>query len=47
MRRHRGLVKERRLFVVTPRRGRRRAVAGAAAGPVGSAASLLAEAVPI
>jgi hypothetical protein len=52
MRRHRGLVDDRRLFVVTPRRasagdGRRRVVAGAAAGPVGAAASLLAEAVPL
>ena len=47
MRRHRSLVSERRLFVVTPRRGRRRAVAGAVAGPVGAAASMLAEAVPI
>src|SRR3954468_12104254 len=36
MRRHRGLVDERRLFVVTPRRGRRRVVAGAAAGPAAS-----------
>jgi hypothetical protein len=47
MRRHRGLVNDRRLFVVTPGRGRRRVVAGAAAGPVGAAASLVAEAVPL
>jgi hypothetical protein len=47
MRRHRSLVDERRLVVVTPRRGRRRTVAGAAAGPVGAAASMLAETVPL
>jgi len=46
MRRHRRLVDERRLSVVAPRRGRRRVVAGAVAGPA-AAASLLAEALPL
>jgi hypothetical protein len=41
MRRHRALVEERRLSVVTPRRWRRRAAA--AAGPAGASASLLAD----
>jgi len=35
LRRHRSLVDERRLFVVAPRRGRRHAVADAAARPAG------------
>jgi hypothetical protein len=37
MRRHRSLMDERRLSVVQPRRGRRQAVADAAARPVGRA----------
>jgi hypothetical protein len=44
MRRHRGLVNERRLSVVAPRRGRRHAVHDAAVRPVGA---LLAAGLPL